>query len=266
MTFGIGHDLIREECRERFADCVDERPEDVPLAAIALDPVDVDGHRNPRRAQQRQDEGVRSVAEQHDVEVAPQCIQRGEQRVADGLEVLVAQRGKDDAVCLERGRPARPADETPAFQRGSKRYLMSARHQPRRQLRGECFEAAVARRDAARAGMAIFKRTIRPDARSETRLRLWMARRFAMIRARDSSTAMSAPEASCRSIVNAAAITIRSRISSNGALRSARYNPSFFSRSRKRFLTPCMLMTAGSARRAVRRHACGRDTRPPRGT
>src|SRR5437764_6800437 len=113
---------------------------------------------------------------------------------------------------------------------------MSAFDQPSRQLAGEGFEAAVARRHAARAEDGQLQRNHPASSRSEILRRLWMARRLAMIRRRFFHSQVSA-ENDVRSTVSTAPMVIRSRVSSNGALRSARYAPSFFSRSRNRLRT-----------------------------
>ena len=74
--FCVGDDAIRKRRRERFARRIHEPSEEVPLAAAALDAVDVDDDRNSRGAQQRDRERVRRVAEQDDVEVATQRVDR----------------------------------------------------------------------------------------------------------------------------------------------------------------------------------------------
>ena len=95
---GVGDDAAREQNAERLAHRIHRAAEDVPFAPPALDAVDVDGRRDPLRAQQREDERVRGVADQDRVEVAAQRVERGEEGVGDGLEVLAADGGEDDAL------------------------------------------------------------------------------------------------------------------------------------------------------------------------
>ena len=94
----IGDDPTGKKDRERLANAVDHAAEQIPLATMPLDPVDVDRDRDPRRAQKRQDERVGGVADQNDVEAAAQCIECRQQRVAHRLEILVANRGENDAL------------------------------------------------------------------------------------------------------------------------------------------------------------------------
>ncbi len=76
--FGVGNDAICEHDRHRLAGVVDGAAENVPLAAMALDAVHIDDRRNARRSQQRQHERIRRVADEHHVEIAAQCMERGQ--------------------------------------------------------------------------------------------------------------------------------------------------------------------------------------------
>src|SRR5258708_677651 len=216
---GVGHAPAGEGDGERLATCIDRLSEHVPLAAAALDAIDVDGYRDPRGAQQREHEGIRGIADQHGVEIAPQRIERREQAMADGLEVLVADSRKLDALDALplRERQAPRPTRAPAVDG----HIVTAQDQPASQFRGEGLEAAIARRNAARAEDGELQWNHFASSRSRTRRRRWTSRLFANIRRRFFHSHVKAGS-EVRSIATLATTATISRVSSKTPLRRAR--------------------------------------------
>ena len=176
-------DHAREVRGEGFANCVRGAAENVPLATLAFDAVDVDRDRNARRAQEGDSECVDGVAKKNDVEVATQRIERGEKSVAHRFEVLAAECRKDDAMNAVPhsggGEAPSPVVRSIADRLGRRSsngtavdgHVVSARNESRSQLRGKRLESAVRRRHAARSGDGDFHRNHLASSRSPTRRR-----------------------------------------------------------------------------------------------
>jgi hypothetical protein len=117
-----------------------------PLAAVGVQPVDVDDRRDPRHPGDEAQRRVAGDEEQRDVGLlAVGRVQRAEQRVGERIQVLVADRRQvHEARALVR--PDAPVDDVRAAVHDD---LVAALGQALGELLGGRLEAAVAGRDPA---------------------------------------------------------------------------------------------------------------------
>ena len=149
----VGDDGVRHDRRELFRDLVSEAPRGVPLAAVPLEPVDVQHDpRSPRDPRQKARERVDGVADEDRVEALERGVHAGDKAVHDSVEVLRRDRREDADL------RAAPLAET---RLGVARArvngdVVTAGGEPGRQLFGERLEPAIPGGDAARAEDAEF--------------------------------------------------------------------------------------------------------------
>ena len=141
----IGHELNRQPRGQVGAHAVVSAPDAAPLLALPLETVHVEHDALAGRAQQQHRRHVGQVAHVDHVPLATKRMNRREQGVHDGLEVLAAWRGQSNdahpAVTAHGlGHPAIAAVDGD---------FMAARTETRAEFLGECLEAAVARRHSA---------------------------------------------------------------------------------------------------------------------
>ena len=164
---------------------------------------------------------INRVADEHGVEIAPQCIKGREKRVRNGLEILVAKRGQHDAMdTVPFRRPCFAAIDPD---------LMSALDEPCPQLRGEGLEAAVVRWDTA--GAEYGESSTEPPGQlavADFAARFESTRRLASTRARLRQSQANAGS-DVRSIVSAASEHDRDRARARTARCAARDRALHFS-------------------------------------
>ncbi len=143
----VGHHVDRQPGGRPGAQPVVGPADRAPLPALPFEAVHVEDDSPPEEPQQHHRGHVGRVADVDDVVVLGQGVDRREQRVDDGFEVLGARRREtDDAhaevrLDLARDRCVAPVDGD----------VVAPRHQAPAELLGERLEAAVVGRHAAGA-------------------------------------------------------------------------------------------------------------------
>ena len=120
-----------------------------PLAALPVEAINVQHHRLAEQARDPGHGAVAHVAHQHRIGVGEGDVQRRDESIDGGIQMLGRDAGQDDAAHarIDELFVSRAAERTPAIDAD----IVSVLGQPRRKLLGKRLKAAIAVGDAARA-------------------------------------------------------------------------------------------------------------------
>ena len=141
----VGDDLGGGKGGQPLGHLVKPLSQSVPLGALPLQPVHVDGHRRAHQPRNPGAVGVGAVTDQNGVVALLERVQRAQQRVRHRVQILVRNGRQNHQAHALVGRLLVVDDVGTPIDR----HLVPALHQPRRQVLGERFKPSVVGRNPA---------------------------------------------------------------------------------------------------------------------